>query len=399
MASISNEGRVMGDVVILEEEDNEVLRVPVGRAEEVAIDTRWCLVGKLLTGRVSDFNVFQNMMAFLWQPGMGMYVKELNPNLFLFQLYHEVDIQRVIDGSPWSYDRKPFIFTRLQEGENPRLVEINHVDMWVQLHNLQSGNMTLSVVTTLGNYIGSFVESDPNNFVGVWRDYLRVRVRLDVRKPIKRRMKIINEDSSWYWVNFKYERMPTFCFICGIIGHSEKFCRRLFLKPLHLQEKPYSLELKASTQRRQSTFGAQWLRSEVAVREEARREGQPSKADPSVILIPRNPEVMGELVGKFQDSTITHNQPQNEGYGNIKENMEVNREESILNVTNRGNFFDSSITNVIDSKRRRPDSIMGHVGSLEKKVSNDMDVMDHDIGEFPKNGSLAGSGFQARPEP
>uniref|UniRef100_A0A803NRU7 Zinc knuckle CX2CX4HX4C domain-containing protein n=1 Tax=Cannabis sativa TaxID=3483 RepID=A0A803NRU7_CANSA len=318
MASSSKEGRIMGDVVILEEEDDEVLRVPVGRAEEVAIDTRWCLVGKLLS----------------------------------------VDIQRVIDGSPWTYDRKPFIFTRLKEGENPRFVEINHVDMWIQLHNLKSGNMTLSVVTALGNFIGSFVESDQNNFVGVWRDY-SCWVRLDVRKPIKRRMKIINEDSSWYWVNFKYERLPTFCFICGIIGHSEKFCPRLFLKPLHLHEKPYSLELKATTQRRQSTFGAQ------------------------------NPEVMGELVGKFQDSTITHNQPQNEGYGKIKENMEVNGEESTLNVSNRGNFFDSSITNVIDSKRRRPDSIMGHVGSLEKNNSNEMDVMDHDIGEFPKNGSLA----------
>ncbi|KAF4380062.1 hypothetical protein F8388_018186 [Cannabis sativa] len=66
---------------------------------------------------------------------------------------------------------------------------------------------------------------------------------------------------------------------------------------------------------------------------------------------------MGELVGNFQDSTITHNQPQNEGYGNIKENMEVNGEESTLNVSNRGNFYDSSITNVIDSKRRRPDSV------------------------------------------
>ncbi|XP_060972376.1 uncharacterized protein LOC133038294 [Cannabis sativa] len=205
MACSSSEGRVMesrGDVVVLEEEEEEVLRVPVNR----------------------------NMMAFLWQPGMGMYVKELNLNLFLFQFYHEIDIQRVIDGSPWTYYRKPFIFTRLKEGENLRLVEINHVDMWVQLYDLQIGNMTLSVVIALGNYIGSFVESNPNNFVGVWRDYLRVRVQINVGKPIKRRMKISNEDSSWYWVNMKYERLPTFCFICGIIGHSEKFCPRLFFE-------------------------------------------------------------------------------------------------------------------------------------------------------------------------
>uniref|UniRef100_A0A803PGL7 Endonuclease/exonuclease/phosphatase domain-containing protein n=1 Tax=Cannabis sativa TaxID=3483 RepID=A0A803PGL7_CANSA len=75
MASSSADGRNMAPIneqLYLEEEEAEVLRVPVAREEEVAIDTRWCLVGKLLTGRVSGFNVFQNMMTFLWQPGMGI---------------------------------------------------------------------------------------------------------------------------------------------------------------------------------------------------------------------------------------------------------------------------------------------------------------------------------------
>ncbi|XP_060969744.1 uncharacterized protein LOC133036971 [Cannabis sativa] len=337
MASSSITGKEVenrDELISLDEEEVEVLRIPTGRAEEVAIDTRWCLVGKLLTGRVSDFNVFQNMMAFLWKPGMGMYVKELNPNLFLFQFYHEIDIQLVIDGSPWTYDWKPFIFTRLKEGDNPRLVEINHLDMWVQLHNLQPGNMTLSVVTTLGNFIGTFIESDPNNFVGVWRDFLRVRVRINVIKPIKRRMKVSTDNASWYWANFKYEKLPTFCFICGIIGHSERFCPRLFLKPLHLQEKPYTLELRASLQRRHSTFGAQWLR-------------RPYKED-----------IRG-----------------------------VNEEDMTLHVNNNGIFFYSTITTIIDSKRRRPDSSEeGNVGPQGKAYSGNTDDMEQDMVGLPKKG-------------
>lgn len=35
-----------------------------------------------------------------------MYVKELEHNPYLFQIYHEIDIQRVIEGSPWTYNRK-----------------------------------------------------------------------------------------------------------------------------------------------------------------------------------------------------------------------------------------------------------------------------------------------------
>lgn len=151
-----------------------------GEEEGLGIDTRWCLVGKLLTGRVSDFNVFQNVLAFLWQPGKGMFVKELSHNRFLFQFYHEIDIKRVLEGSPWTFDRKQLIIARLGEGENPREMQLNYLDLWVQLHDLQPGFMSEKVVRAVGNYIGEFLESDKNNFMGVWRDYLRVRVRINI---------------------------------------------------------------------------------------------------------------------------------------------------------------------------------------------------------------------------
>ncbi|KAF4371474.1 hypothetical protein F8388_002002 [Cannabis sativa] len=114
--------------------------------------------------------------------------------------------------------------------------------------------------------------------------------------------------------------------------------------------------------------GDVWLWSEAAIRDASRHEDQLGKSDHSAVLIPRNPEVMGELVGKFQGSAITSNQPQKEGCGNIKENMVANGDESTLNVTNKGNFFDSYITNIIDSKRRRPDSMGGHVPPKTKDL-------------------------------
>ncbi|KAF4362731.1 hypothetical protein G4B88_018349 [Cannabis sativa] len=57
-------------------------------------------------------------------------------------LLFEVDIERVMEGSPWTYDRVPMIFERLKQDENPRLVVLNKLEFWVQLHNMTTGFMS-----------------------------------------------------------------------------------------------------------------------------------------------------------------------------------------------------------------------------------------------------------------
>uniref|UniRef100_A0A803QKY8 Uncharacterized protein n=1 Tax=Cannabis sativa TaxID=3483 RepID=A0A803QKY8_CANSA len=82
-----------------------------------------------------------------------------------------------------------------------------------------------------------------------------------------------------------------------------------------------------------------------------------------------------------------------------KENMGVNEEDMTLHVNNNGNFFVSTITTIIDSKRRRPDSSEGgNVGPQDNAIPDNFDDMEQDMVGLPKNGLLAGTGFQARPE-
>lgn len=131
------------------------------------IDTQWCLVSRFLTESPIDFPAMQHKMASLWRPGRGLYVKEIEPNRNVFQFYHEVDIKRVIEGSPWMFGRFQLLFERLQSEDNPRSMVINKLDLWVQLHGMDPGFMSQRVVTDVGNYIGRFVEADSNNFMGV----------------------------------------------------------------------------------------------------------------------------------------------------------------------------------------------------------------------------------------
>ncbi|KAF4391034.1 hypothetical protein F8388_024866 [Cannabis sativa] len=93
--------------ISLEDEEEEVLIGGDEDGEEAIFDDRWCLVGKFLTGRTLDFDAMRHMMASLWQPGKGVFIKELDTNRYLFQFYHELDIQVVIDGSPWTFNKCP----------------------------------------------------------------------------------------------------------------------------------------------------------------------------------------------------------------------------------------------------------------------------------------------------
>lgn len=70
------------------------------------------------------------------------------------------------------------MFKRLQERDNVRFIEIDNLDIWVQLHGMHTGFMSQRVVSDIGNYIGKFIESDPNNFIGVWREFLGVGVSI-----------------------------------------------------------------------------------------------------------------------------------------------------------------------------------------------------------------------------
>ncbi|XP_017217178.1 uncharacterized protein LOC108194750 [Daucus carota subsp. sativus] len=229
--------------------------------EDVSLvsDAKLCLVGRFLTKGVIDFQAMQQTLAALWRPGKGVHIRELDVNLFQFQFYHELDIKRVIEGSPWSFNRKVLIISRMQQGINPKCIPLNSIDLWVQIHDLQPGLMSEKIITEVGNEIGKYVCSCPTNFKGVWREYMRIRVTMDLSKPLKRRMKIRKSGKEWIWITFRYENVPTFCFICGLLGHSEKFCNQLFEKLENEIVKPYGIWMRAPLKRQTKLIGAKWL--------------------------------------------------------------------------------------------------------------------------------------------
>lgn len=67
--------------------------------------------------------------------------------------------------------------------------------IWVQVHDLPIGFMSKVVGNHLGNFIGEFLEYDEKNNTGVWRAFMRIRVKIGVRVPLKKEKK--NLKNQW----------------------------------------------------------------------------------------------------------------------------------------------------------------------------------------------------------
>lgn len=66
-----------------------------------------------------------------------------------------------------------------------------------------------------------------SNFGGVIRseskgEFCRLKVRLDVRRPLQRGVFISTKNLEKVWLPFKYENLPVFYFGCGRMGHGVK---------------------------------------------------------------------------------------------------------------------------------------------------------------------------------
>ncbi|KAJ8758931.1 hypothetical protein K2173_002710 [Erythroxylum novogranatense] len=227
---------------------------------EGVIDFRWSLVGSFLTQKPIHMQSMKDTLASLWRPVMGVYIKDIDPNRFIFQFFHERDMQRVLDDGPWTFDNQLLLLKTFCSTDQPESMPLYKADMWVQVHKLPVGFMSEKVAQTIGNFLGAFVKSDPNNFSDIWRSYMRIRVAVDVNKAIKHEMKIKRQGGEWVTLDFKYERLPTVYFVCGLLGHTEKFCKVVYDSPDGTVPRKFDESIRVSMRRSRTVMGSPWLR-------------------------------------------------------------------------------------------------------------------------------------------
>lgn len=163
-----------------EEEDT----VELGNVEDENQRERlWLsLVGKLFTTKSYNEEAIKKTMQQIWNFSKGVIIRTIGNNLFIIQFLHWKDKEKVQEGATWTFNQYLLVLQDIDVGQQPELIELFLVPFWVRLYDLPLGYRNAKVARVIVGRIGEVLIVDE---IG-WDKSMRVRIMIDVRRPLKR---------------------------------------------------------------------------------------------------------------------------------------------------------------------------------------------------------------------
>ena len=206
------------------EEEDEGINLS-GESTKIAREIgKNCLVMKILTQRSINLEALRKTMRMLWRPNRAIQISEIDEELFLVEFGDTKDKKKVLEMCPWSFEKNLVLLQEFEGELVPKEINLKWSPFWVQIHNLPLKSMTKETGWEIGSKVGRVIDVDVPEKGVCWGKYLRVRVQFDITKKLIRAKKVKIEDDEPRLVFFRYERLPNFCYRCGIIGHGDKEC-------------------------------------------------------------------------------------------------------------------------------------------------------------------------------
>ncbi|KAK7858424.1 uncharacterized protein CFP56_012316 [Quercus suber] len=209
-------------------EEEEVIAISdEGRLEAIE-DCTLSLMGKFLTCKPFNKRVAKNTMRRAWGLDDRLRITEVGPNLFQFKFTSEFDLNRIWRGGPWCFDNQLLMLKRWSKGMTVGNIRMETATLWVQIWGAPLDMFSSQVAKEVGSRLGVVKEVEHRRRQDELNYFMRVRVALPISKPICKGSFIAGSNGERHWVMFKYERLPLFCYYCGMLGHDIKNCAAHF---------------------------------------------------------------------------------------------------------------------------------------------------------------------------
>ncbi|KAL4297740.1 hypothetical protein GQ457_12G013570 [Hibiscus cannabinus] len=199
--------------------EEEATTVVAETSMEQEDSSSW-LVGSVITQKPVNGDSVIRVFRSIWKAKNIQEIFELRANFFLVKpSYRDAFFSIKLYNPVWRIDEYDF-----------RLMTI-----WIRIYRLPLRAMNRDMGLRLGGCVGKVLGVDHRVEGGNIGDFLRILVQVVSRKPLRRC--VLLGDSTCKDASpkpLRYERLPEFCYLCGVVGHPLSDCT----------EKPASFDAK-----------------------------------------------------------------------------------------------------------------------------------------------------------
>ena len=182
------------------------------------------LFGKLLMDRKQNMRALKNTLRSAWKIGPDLKIVEVGNNILQFKFTSEFQIQWVETNGPWNFENNLLLLKRWERGMTANNIKFSHSPFWVQVWGLPFDMMTEKLGKHIGNNLGAFISADTRSWSADQAKFMRIRVSIPIDRPLRRCGTVISSEGEATQILFRYERLPIFCYYCGVMGHDDRHC-------------------------------------------------------------------------------------------------------------------------------------------------------------------------------
>uniref|UniRef100_A0A803QJP0 Zinc knuckle CX2CX4HX4C domain-containing protein n=1 Tax=Cannabis sativa TaxID=3483 RepID=A0A803QJP0_CANSA len=223
----------MNHTLTLTESEREVQTLPTGLSIGRNAPPNHVLYARVISARDINRKTFKIKMSGFWKGQFPVTITDHHSGLFLVSFGCLGDLRKILLLEPWHFQNHLIVLsspTALHAASPESMIL---TPFWIQLHRLPFLSKTKQMAEWAGNLLGTYVDVHEDSLNEGWGPFLRFRAILDISKPLLRgKMVKLQDSQDEFWLEFRYERLPEFCFECGTIGHPFESCHT-FLEQIY----------------------------------------------------------------------------------------------------------------------------------------------------------------------
>lgn len=134
-------------------------------------------------------------------------------------------------------------FDGLQQVKDIKMVDTS---FWIRVFDQPLMTQNEYIKCLIGNALRRFEEVNLDHGEVEWGEFMHIRANLDITKPLLRKKKLNIGLPKVVWLNFKYDRLPDFCFCYRVLSHNHKDCKIWKATPKNYEKEglPYGNSLR-----------------------------------------------------------------------------------------------------------------------------------------------------------